>query len=260
MSGSPKITLPSPRKGFTLIELLVVVAIIALLVSILMPALGEAERQARMTVCAANFHQVGVGLAIYVSQFNGQYFPHWWHPTIFYGQESFGPDGGPMYDNRQNLYDIVGGATDIYYCVMSDSVYIPENSEVSADPDDPWTKYANNYYVQDAGSAYRHNILETRILVGYGPSAGPSAAYDWSNTKNPDGESPRLHPGHPGVVTVFDYHHSAEGWRSGEFGGYQVFGWEPGSTLYGDGHVELPEEWENLVIWDKFGTPYEFYY
>jgi len=51
--------------GFTLIELLVVVAIIALLISILLPALGAARQQARASLCAAQLHVLGQGLTIY---------------------------------------------------------------------------------------------------------------------------------------------------------------------------------------------------
>ena len=56
------------KKGFTLIELLVVISIIALLVSILMPALNKAREQARRTVCASNLRSNALALRIYAEQ------------------------------------------------------------------------------------------------------------------------------------------------------------------------------------------------
>lgn len=52
--------------GFTLIELLVVIAIIAVLMGILMPALGRVREQARETVCRSNLRGVGLGIQMYL--------------------------------------------------------------------------------------------------------------------------------------------------------------------------------------------------
>ena len=60
-------------KGFTLVELLVVVAIIALLVSILLPTLGKAKEQARMVSCLANLKSLGLSFAFYSTENDGWY-------------------------------------------------------------------------------------------------------------------------------------------------------------------------------------------
>jgi len=62
------------RKGFTLVELLVVIGIIALLISVLMPALNSARSAARLVQCQSNFKQVYNALLSYVTE-NGGYLP-----------------------------------------------------------------------------------------------------------------------------------------------------------------------------------------
>ena len=65
------------RKGFTLIELLVVIGIIALLVSILMPALSRAKELAKRTVCSTNLRGMGTATAIYMNDNKGSAMRPW---------------------------------------------------------------------------------------------------------------------------------------------------------------------------------------
>jgi prepilin-type N-terminal cleavage/methylation domain-containing protein len=58
----------SKGKGFTLIELLVVVAIIALLVSILLPSLGRARELAKRAMCAGNLNSIGKAIIMYKAE------------------------------------------------------------------------------------------------------------------------------------------------------------------------------------------------
>ena len=86
------------RAAFTLIELLVVVSIIALLVSILLPALGKAREQAKKTVCSTRMRGLGMAAAIYSA--DTDFFP--WYADTW-------PDGPPATVYYNVLAPYLGG-------------------------------------------------------------------------------------------------------------------------------------------------------
>jgi len=81
---------PRSRTAFTLVELLVVIGIIALLISIILPALSKARESANTVKCASNLRCVGQGLTMYIAT---------WKQTLpvayIYEGMSFGPPQTP---------------------------------------------------------------------------------------------------------------------------------------------------------------------
>ena len=74
----------SLRRGFTLVELLVVIGIIAVLASLLMPALAAAKRQSSRVACMSGLHEIGNAFALYAHN-NGGYWPmalHQWSSPV----------------------------------------------------------------------------------------------------------------------------------------------------------------------------------
>ena len=92
------------KKHFSLIELLVVVAIIAILASLLLPALSTAKEKARSIGCAANLKELGFGMNVYADTFN-----EWFCPASgigFYPGADISQFSNPS--NGRNWFDYYG--------------------------------------------------------------------------------------------------------------------------------------------------------
>lgn len=140
-------------KVFTLIELLVVISIISLLISILLPALGNARKAARNTICLTGMRQIGLAISVYGAD-NRQYIPPrdgnvpggWYgNETWMYNLKSYlsmSDDDFDMTSTDQNRYTpkAVKASTGVFLC--------PETKLWSTRPDgvvyssDPVMRYS----------------------------------------------------------------------------------------------------------------------
>ncbi|MEM6260579.1 MAG: type II secretion system protein [Planctomycetota bacterium] len=76
---------PCKRRGFTLIELLVVVSLIAMLIAILLPAIGSARDSSRVLQCTSNTRQIAVAWTMYLQEHDETFPEHRKNMQWFYG-------------------------------------------------------------------------------------------------------------------------------------------------------------------------------
>lgn len=97
------------KRAFTLIELLVVIAIIAILAAILFPVFAQAKAAAKKTACLSNQKQVGLGLTMYIGDYDDRY-----------PQSEYGTDGLQWYSSvypymKSDGANVKLGTVDRYY-------------------------------------------------------------------------------------------------------------------------------------------------
>src|SRR5262245_51585500 len=151
----------APRLAFTLIELLVVIAIIAILASMLLPALAKAKEKARRIACISNVKQLALAMKMYVDDHNGSYPPRMPDPAA-------GPPfpckacrtidwrvyAVPYLSGNTNLTNASG----VFVCPADNGI----PPEIAADPFNAITPRPQRF-AQFYGSSYCLNTVMTRL-------------------------------------------------------------------------------------------------
>lgn len=224
--------------AFTLIELLVVVAIIALLISILLPSLNKAKENARRAACLANLHQLGQAFQQYLHD-NGDMLPAASQmPSI----EALVADPNDFRPPITQFLQPYARLPELFHCPSD----LP--GKTARDTEDPNT--LGRSYWETEKTSYEYNHLPSMVMDRANWSGGSSGSVNVGDTivKITPAPPVRFHPwldktSDLFLLTEYDSFHGKRGMQ------------EIRHTLYADFHVEeqrhFPFEVDPNAPWGK---------
>ncbi len=255
----------SNRKAFTLVEMLVVIAIIAILVSLIMPAIMAARSSSQRVQCQSNLRQLGVAMNLYVERYNyypqyrseyppttnnyGVYRPRWqWEMASFLGGWAQNPDAiaaAGKNDPTYPTYEDIPLDNKVLICPSMDTT----NSG-------PVVELIPNFLSIRSGSyGYNFGYLGNNRTLVDGDNTTPTLRYPVSRVKEPSrtiafgdsrggaiphgGHSMTLDPPHM-VVRLDNLTVNSPYWQQSPFNGSSIAGVNPYGPDEGTPDIIIP--------------------